>query len=154
MQLRLILLTLLTMTSLCIRADAPTGQGDRPYTVEYYYRIKWGYKDEWMQLYKRSHWPIMVLEMKQGHILDIKVHEPHNYAPESHRWDLRVSITYKSALERYDTSERREKNLAQLFPNRAQQHQDENRRRELLEELWEHAIKPTSTDGWLTTASP
>ena len=27
---------------------------NKPYTVEYYYRVKWGYLDEFMELYKKN----------------------------------------------------------------------------------------------------
>ena len=30
---------------------------DRPYPVEYYYKVQWGYFDEFMELYKRNHYP-------------------------------------------------------------------------------------------------
>jgi hypothetical protein len=148
MRLRACLLALLLLVSFGARADAPAPGGDQPYTVEYYYRIKWGYKDEWLELYKRSHWPIMLEEIKQGYVLDITVSEPHNYMPDPYRWDLRVAITYKNASLRYG-DRNREQHLQRLFPDRTRQQRDEKRRKELLDALWEIASKPVTTSDWL-----
>jgi hypothetical protein len=147
MRLRILLLSVLVLTSSWARGDTVGAAADPSYTVEYYYRIKWGYKDEWMDLYKRSHWPIMVEEMRQGYVLEIKVSEPHQYMPDPYRWDLRVSVTYKNASIRYG-DRNREKHLAQLFTDRVQQQRDENRRKELLDALWEVASKPVATSVW------
>jgi hypothetical protein len=149
MSLRAFLTCCLVMTAIATHADAPASSSDRPFTVEYYYRIKWGQQEEWMELYRRSHWPIMVEEMKQGYILDVQVHQPHTYEPDPYRWDVRVSITYKSVLVPFGMSDRdREQTLARLFPDREQQARDERRRKELLEALWEVAIKPVATAQW------
>ena len=154
MSLRTFLTSLLVMTALTTHADAPATNSDRPFTVEYYYRIKWGQQEEWMDLYRRSHWPIMLEEMKQGYILDVQVHQPHNYEPDPYRWDVRVSITYKNVLVPFGMSDRdREQTLARLFQDREQQARDERRRKELLEALWEVAIKPVATAQWPTRAA-
>lgn len=144
MQLRKCLPVLLLLITASAHADPLP---DQPYTVEYYYHIKPGFENEWMELYKRSHWPIMVEEIKQGYVLDIKVSEQRHYMPEPHRWNLRISITYKDASTRY-SNRNREQLLAQLFTDREQQERDENRRKELLHALWEIASKPVATSEW------
>lgn len=30
-----------------------------PITVEYYYRVRWGALDEFIELFERNHWPIL-----------------------------------------------------------------------------------------------
>ena len=36
---------------------------DRPYVVEYYYKARWGYADEFIRLFKKNHYPILKKEM-------------------------------------------------------------------------------------------
>ena len=36
-----------------LRAQA---RADEPFVVEYFYKIKWGYTAEWLELYKRNHY--------------------------------------------------------------------------------------------------
>ena len=36
-------------------APAATTARGAPYAVEYYYKVKWGHFDEFMELYKRNH---------------------------------------------------------------------------------------------------
>ena len=41
-----------------IAAQEPPGDG--PFSVEYYYKIRWGHVDEWMALYRKNHYPVLV----------------------------------------------------------------------------------------------
>lgn len=33
--------------------------GNEPFTVEYYYKIKWGSANEFIELWKKNHYPMM-----------------------------------------------------------------------------------------------
>lgn len=122
-----------------------------PFTVEYYYKVKWGYYDEWLELYKKNHWPILIEETKAGHLLDVKVHQPHRNMPEAQRWDLRVTITYRNVLVPHRLIDSgREALVARLFPNRELHDREERRRFELLEGLWDAELAPVATDRWPT----
>ena len=45
--------------------------GDGSFAVEYYYKIRWGHVDEWMELYRKNHYPVLVREMELGRIVDM-----------------------------------------------------------------------------------
>jgi len=62
-KINLVILTFLLSFSL---------KAQQPYSVEYYYKVKWGYFDEFMDLYKKNHYPILKELKKQGEILDMK----------------------------------------------------------------------------------
>lgn len=135
-------------------ADAAESGADQPFTVEYYYKIKWGYYDEWLNLYKKNHWPIMLVEMKDGYIVDIKVHQPQNYWPESHRWDMRVTITFKNVLVPHglsDRSSKRQALIARLHPDSDSFEREERRRFELLEGFWDVELEPVATGDWASS---
>lgn len=62
MRLRLAL-SVLAGAVLLATASADAGTQEKaavPFTIEYYYKIKWGYAAEWMDLYKKNHYPILV----------------------------------------------------------------------------------------------
>src|SRR5512143_2017455 len=48
------------------RAFGPAGQGGRsmagspkPVTVQYFYKVRWGFEDEFEELFERNHWPLL-----------------------------------------------------------------------------------------------
>ena len=59
MKLRLLLLFLsLTLLPMLAPAQTPPETG-KPFVVEYYYKAKWGYADEFLQLFKKNHYPLL-----------------------------------------------------------------------------------------------
>jgi hypothetical protein len=53
-------LTLLSLgTSFGFPQPAPAGSG-QPFVVEYYYKAKWGNADEFLQLFKKNHYPLLI----------------------------------------------------------------------------------------------
>ncbi len=124
-----------------------------PFTVEYYYKIKWGYQDEWLKLYKKNHWPILLAEMKNGYILNLQVHEPQNSSRESDRWDLRVTITFKNVLVPHGLTDRAIKRKAlikEFFPDGEAYDREEQRRFQLLDALWDTELVAVPTSKWPT----
>ncbi len=51
-------------------------QDQEGYTVDYYYKIKWGYFDEFLQLYKKNHYPILAELKERGEIIDFSAVYP------------------------------------------------------------------------------
>ena len=57
MKLRFLLLFLMLLPiSLPAQSAQETG---KPFVVEYYYKAKWGYADEFLQLFKKNHYPLL-----------------------------------------------------------------------------------------------
>src|SRR5512139_2312139 len=86
---------------------AQPARGAEPFVVEYYYKIRWGYTDEWMELYKRNHYPVLLRQQELGRIVSMSAVTPVYHAGESSRWDLRFTIVWKDAAtahDRFDSS--------------------------------------------------
>src|SRR5687768_13154610 len=84
--------------SLTAQDQAPTPQTSSPFTYEFYYTVKWGYLEEFLELYKKNHLPILRTQQERGEILSISAAYPINHASESERWDLRITIVYRDAI--------------------------------------------------------
>jgi hypothetical protein len=152
MSLRTLLTVVISLLFFTPHAHSEDGGYDQPFTVEYYYRIKWGYEDEWMSLYQKNHWPILMAEMENGDILDVNLRRPRNLAPESHRWDVRVTITFKNILIPHGMTDRnREPIAARLYPDRELFEEEEKRRFELLDGLMNIEITSVDTGNWPST---
>ena len=43
----------------------------KPFVAEYYYKAKWGHADEFLQLFKKNHYPLLKKEVELGRILKV-----------------------------------------------------------------------------------
>ncbi len=62
MKLRFVLV-LLTLLPVSLPAQSAPETG-KPFVIEYYYKAKWGHADEFLQLFKKNHYPTSF--MKSG----------------------------------------------------------------------------------------
>jgi hypothetical protein len=117
------------------------------YVVEYYYKVQWGHFDEFMELYRRNHYPILQREQQMGRILSTSVAYPRNHAGEVSRWDMRFTIVWKDAATAYDGFD--SSTIArELYPDQAKFRAEEQRRFELLIEHLDVPVRIESPDDW------
>ncbi len=119
----------------------------KPYPVEYYYKVKWGYFDEFRALYIRNHYPILLREQKMGRILSMNAAFPVYHTGEGSRWDMRFTIVWKDAAtanDGFDSS-----GLAkELYPDQTKFKAEEQRRFELLLEHLDVPVRIDDLSGW------
>src|SRR4030095_12197446 len=72
-------------------------KNDEPFTIENYYKVKWGYAEEFIDLWKRNHYPLLKKAKEKGDILTIVAQKPNLHSSEDARWDFKVTITFKTA---------------------------------------------------------
>ena len=108
-------------------------QGDGRFAVEYYYKIRWGHADEWMELYRKNHYPVLVKQMELGRIVDMYAAFPVNHAGEGSRWDFRFTIVWRGAADAYDGFDSGPI-IDELYGDRETFEREEQRRFQLLEE--------------------
>ncbi|MCA1626050.1 MAG: hypothetical protein LC768_16370, partial [Acidobacteria bacterium] len=59
----------LTGQNIFAQSQSPQKQNPaaaRPFTIEFYYKVKWGHFDEFLELYKKNHYPILLRQKKLG----------------------------------------------------------------------------------------
>jgi hypothetical protein len=144
--LRSILLALaLTVTHCAYAQNAATSQ-DKPFVAEYYYKAKWGYADEFLQLFKKNHYPVLKKEIDMGRLLKVWVDQPRYHTTEDGRWDYRVTIVFRNATvanEAFDEAALQR----QLFPDQDTFKKEEQRRFEILLAHWDLPIKTVNVDA-------
>lgn len=117
-------------------------------TVEHYYRIKWGSTDQFKQLYKRNHQPLLDEMQRQGFITRVETEEPFTHMAGDQRWDLRVRITYRDApaaiLVGGAFDKAFEAAKAKLYPDKPKLDREEAQRFSLLEEHWDVIVTPSA----------
>lgn len=124
-------------------SQAPAA-GER-FVVEYYYKVKWGYADEFWQLFNRNHWPLLKQQIEMGRIVEVRAVQPRYHTTEDGRWDYRVTIVFRDAAEAnapFDTEALERK----LFSNLEAYRREERRRFELLLAHWDLPIRSASLE--------
>jgi hypothetical protein len=114
--------------------QSPTA--DKPYVVDYYYKTRWGYADEFIRLFKKNHFPVLKKEMELGRILRVTAASPRFHATEEGRWDYRVTITWKNVGVTDDGFDAAGITKA-LYPDQETFKREEQRRFEILVAHWD-----------------
>lgn len=117
-------------------------QTQPPYVVEYYYKTKWGYADEFLQLFKKNHLPVLKKQIEAGRIVSVRIEKPRYHSTEDGRWDYRVTLVFKSAAAFHDPNapSAEEEIKKQLYPDQAAFKREEQRRFEILIAHWDVPI--------------
>ncbi len=133
-----ILLSALIFSSLAVIAQSsnPLTATDQYFTVEDYYRVKWGHADEFISLWKANHYPLLRKALEKGDIISITASVPRLHIGEESRWDYRVTIVFRNAALAFD-----EKLLdpykKQLYPDQDAHAKAEQHRFEILSGHWD-----------------
>ncbi|MDH3252647.1 MAG: hypothetical protein OEM41_07630 [Ignavibacteria bacterium] len=117
----------------------------KPYVVEYYYKAKWGFADEFIRLYKKNHLPVLRKEMELGRIVRISAARPVFHGTEDGRWDYRVTIVWKNVGITQDGFDS-EAILRQLYPDQDTFRREEQRRFEILLAHWDLPVAEVELD--------
>ena len=107
----------------------------RPVTVAYYYKVRWGYLDEWLELFRRNHWPLLREQLREGRMRDVRMYQPRFHGDGRNDWNVLVTITYRDWAAMGEHSEAAL--VHRLFPDRDRHQAEEKRRFELLDAHWD-----------------
>ena len=127
-----------TVTGLRLRAQAPAAQsGARSErTAWYFYRVKWGFQQEFERLFNKNHLPVLREEMKAGRIVDVRTYVPTYHGDGRADWTFAVVITYKDVAAMTGPSNA-DAIAKRLYPNQEVFRREEQRRFELLDAHWD-----------------
>jgi hypothetical protein len=119
-------------------AQAPAAQsGTRAErTAWYFYRVKWGFQDEFVALFTKNHLPVLREQMKTGRITDVRTYVPTYHGDGRAGWTFAVAITFKDIGAMTGPSED-EAIVKRLYPDQATIKKEEQRRFEILDAHWD-----------------
>jgi hypothetical protein len=106
------------------------------FSVENYYKVKWGYAEEFIDLWKKNHYPLLKKAQEKGDIISIRAEKPRLHSGEDTRWDFRVILVFKNSQLAFDADLTTPyKQL--LYPDTNKLIKDEQHRFELLLSHWD-----------------
>lgn len=135
--LSLLFSTLLMTNAIRAQGAPPQGTPDRPYTVEYYYKVQWGHQQEFLDLFLKNHYPLLKKIVASGRMLSVNIDQPAYHTTEDGRWDYRVTIRFKNSTVATTTNPDEEKFIRELWPDQATYKREEQRRFEILLSHWD-----------------
>ncbi len=130
---------------LSVSSMSHSSEGKTPLTTESYYRVKWGYFDEFLDLFKKNHYPILKEMQKLGYVESIIVDIPINHAHEEARWDIRITMVIPdtAALKR-----EMPKAIQKLYPDQDKLKKEEAQRFRLLLAHQDIMIRREDISNW------
>ena len=106
------------------------------FTIENYYKVKWGYADEFINLWKVNHYPLLKKAIDKGDIITVEAEKPKLHSGEDTRWDFKVTIVFKDIKAAFDP-DLTTPYKKQLYPDLDKLTKDEQHRFELLIAHWD-----------------
>jgi hypothetical protein len=134
---KLLLIGILSCAGLFGQGSPPRGGADQPYTVEYYYKVQWGRQQEFLQLFLKNHYPLLLKHVESGRMLSVRIEAPAYHGTEEGRWDYRVVLRFKNGTLATSPSPDEEKLIKQLWPDQETYKREEQRRFEILLSHWD-----------------
>ena len=136
--MRQIVLAALLLVSSAGHAQSPAAQStaNPQRTVWYFYRVKWGFQEEFQTLFARNHIPVLREEIKGGRLLSVKTFAPTYHGDGRADWTFAVQIVFKDAAALTGPSGE-EAIQRRLYPDRARFLKEEQRRFEILDAHWD-----------------
>jgi len=111
-------------------------QASGTFTVENYYKVKWGFADEFISLWTKNHYPLLKKAREKGDIITVTAEKPRLHSGEDTRWDFKVTIVFKTAALAFDPDLTTPYKKS-LYPDLDRLAKDEQHRFELLIAHWD-----------------
>ena len=148
----ILLVTLLTLMTLSpaptsrVTAGAAEQDGEKPFVVEYYYKARWGYADEFIRLFKKNHYPVLKDQMRTGRITAVRAYVPTYHGDGRADWTFAVAITFKDAAA-FTGPSNEDEITRRLFPDQTTFRREEQRRFEILDAHWDVPLNELDMDA-------
>ena len=110
------------------------------FTIENYYKVKWGYAEEFIELWKTNHYPLLKKAKEKGDIINVIAEKPKLHGGEDTRWDFKVILVFRNAKTAFDP-DLTEPYKQSIYPNLEKLKKDEQHRFELLLAHWDVMIE-------------
>ncbi|HYJ39001.1 MAG TPA: hypothetical protein VEV87_10305 [Chitinophagaceae bacterium] len=106
------------------------------FTVENYYKVKWGHAEEFISLWTKNHYPLLKKAKEKGDIISVTAEKPRLHSGEDTRWDFKVTIIFKTAALAFEP-DLTTPYKKMLYPDQEKLAKDEQHRFELLISHWD-----------------
>ena len=114
-------------------AQAPAPSASATRTTWYFYTVKWGYQNEFLDLFQKNHYPLLKAQLDAGVYVSVKTFVPENHGDGRADWTFAVELVEAAHPPKFD----QDGVLKKLYPDQATFRKEEQRRFELLVAHWD-----------------
>ena len=114
---------------------------ESPFEVAYFYKVRWGFQQEFERLYYKNHFPILMAQKKAGRVRDVRVYRPAFHGDGRGDWTFLVVIRWAGWSE-LGLPSQEEAIARELFRDLETWKREEQRRFQLVEAHWDIPLKP------------
>jgi hypothetical protein len=118
-------------------AQQPAAPANR--TTWFFYKVRWGFQDEFLDLFQRNHYPVLKARLDAGHYASIRTFTPTYHGDGRADWTFAVELVERAGSSGQPTEQ---EIVRKLYPDQATFRQEERRRFELLEAHWDVPLSP------------
>jgi hypothetical protein len=105
-------------------------------TAWYFYKVKWGHQEEFVELFAKNHLPVLNAQKEAGNITAVRTFVPEYHGDGRADWTFAVAITFRDAAAMTGPSGD-DVIVKRLYPDQATFKREEQRRFEILEAHWD-----------------
>jgi hypothetical protein len=118
--------------------QAPAGQSSAiaERTVWYFYKVRWGFQEEFVALFKKNHLPVLRAQQEAGRMAAVRAFAPTNHGDGRADWTFAVAITFPTEAAMHSPSNE-DAIVKRLYPDQATFKKEEQRRFEILDAHWD-----------------
>jgi hypothetical protein len=129
-----------------LRAQAPAAQTAESGTTTtwYFYKVRWGFQDEFVDLFRRNHYPILKAQRDAGRFRSVKTYVPRYHGDGRADWTFAVEIV---ANDDFKGGQTEEEIVRKLYPDQTKFRNEEKRRFEILEAHWDVPLNALDLDA-------
>src|SRR3990172_3065951 len=117
------------------RAQTPAGER----TVWYFYRVTWGHQEEFIELFKKNHYPVLKAQMGDR-LVGFKAYVPPFHGDGRADWTFATEIVFKNDAEFMGPSPE-QAIVKRLYPDAATFRREEARRFEIVDAHWDIPLR-------------
>lgn len=133
------------LASMTLGAQAPPKQaGGEPKVTWYFYTVKWGFQDEFLDLFQRNHYPVLKAREKAGMFTAVRTYVPEFHGDGRADWTFAVELVVPPNAP---TTPSTDAIIAKLYPDRAKFDREEQRRFEILAAHWDVPLNRVDLDA-------
>jgi len=103
-------------------------------TTWFFYKVKWGFQDEFLDLFQRNHYPVLKARLDAGHYASIRTFTPTYHGDGRADWTFAVELVERAGSTGLPTEQ---EIVKKLYPDQAKFRKEEARRFELLDAHWD-----------------
>ena len=121
-----------------LQAPAQAGQPGETRTW-YFYTVRWGFQDEFLDLFQKNHYPVLKARMDAGYYTAIRTYQPRYHGDGRADWTFAVELVGREGAPDVPTEA---EVVRKLYPDQVTFRTEERRRFELLEAHWDVPLAP------------